>query len=322
MQGGAADTSFDRTNGIVETVFLGKGENKFKYIQGTEYAGDVTSLSSKLNPNYYVVHPAFSPSRRQTFNSSHEMNFGAKTENNGFWISKFEMALEGSKPGTPSQANMTMKDRYIAGRDITENLKYGLKYTNFSSMNATSTQWGAATYLAAAIGNEPKTNAANLTGGGPENAYIANATQSTTGNPFGVYDMSGGKKEAVSMFCHNNKALTDQYILSIMGPLVENKTTRYVDVYPAGSADTRKDNYEAMSDRYGDAMYEISKDLGTGASGLAWRDNIAKVIFGNETSIYRGGITGNNKASGIYEFEASNSAAMNNSTWRAVLVVD
>ena len=75
-------------------------------------------------------------------------------------------------------------------------------------------EWGAVTYLShskygtctdgTCVEIVQNKNSSYYTGGGTSNAYKTNVTQSTTGNIYGVYDMSGGAWEYVMGNMVNN----------------------------------------------------------------------------------------------------------------------
>ena len=69
-------------------------------------------------------------------------------------------------------------------------------------------EWGAAAYLSRSKygkNDEVTINSNSLyyTGGGSGNAYVNNVAQGTTGNVYGVYDMSGGAWEYVAAYVNN-----------------------------------------------------------------------------------------------------------------------
>lgn len=69
-------------------------------------------------------------------------------------------------------------------------------------------EWGAISYLLnSKYGKNTditiNDNSEYYTGGGIETAYISNVAQSTTGNIYGVYDMSGGLWEYTAAYVNN-----------------------------------------------------------------------------------------------------------------------
>ncbi|MEG2485120.1 MAG: hypothetical protein RSB51_06570, partial [Clostridia bacterium] len=245
---GKASTSFNRLNGRVEVVFL--EANTFKYYNGNSFVGDVREKNTANNPKNFVVHPAFSAVRREEYTEKADGNFGWDAEIPGFFVSKFEMS-EGcvSKQDTASQRSKTVSYMFDEGKKIST-----VRGITADSMLMTSTQWGAAAYLAKALGKEPapSKNKDYITGNGD---YVGSANQSTTGNVTGVYDMAGCARETMSAYV-NNENINTAYGQN----LITNKGTKYVDVYAMGNGNSRVSNYIANADKYGDALYEVSSN--------------------------------------------------------------
>ncbi|MEG0283024.1 MAG: Ig-like domain repeat protein, partial [Clostridia bacterium] len=299
---GTADDFFNRLNGRIEIVFL--GANNFKYLDGSNYVGDVRKTGGTENPNNYVVHPAFSAVRRTGYYKGSVGNFGWDVEIPGFWVSKFEMATGcTSKTGIPSERSMTASDMFIEGKNISS----VRKITGADSMLMKNTQWGAVAYLARAIGKEPNINAngSYTTGGGD---YIANVNQSTTGNVTGVYDMSGCAVETMSSYVHLYS--TDANIQN----LIDNKDSKYVDVYTAGDGNKQAMSYFTNSLKYGDALYETSVN-GNSRTG-SWNGNYSLYAVGTRPVFFRGGHYGSESLSGLFAFYEDPAQPNTNNGWR------
>ena len=154
------------------------------------------------NGKTYIVHPAFTDSLD---------NGGWSSPLPGFWFAKFEMSEDSlgnlqSVNGVASIREQTIGEFYTNARGA----KFGYtgkqddtdKNTSFmSSHMVKNSEWGAVAYLTHSQygrnGNAIKQNSTywkNCTGGGTGNSYITNKLQSTTGNVYGVYDMSGGQR--------------------------------------------------------------------------------------------------------------------------------
>ncbi|MEG1485581.1 MAG: hypothetical protein RSC28_09460 [Bacteroidales bacterium] len=286
---GNASTSFNRLNGRVEVVFL--GADNFKYLDGTNYVGDVRLNDNTNNPNHYVVHPAFSVVRRTGYTKRADGNFGNTKEIPGFWVSKFEMSAGcTSKSGVASQREMTISAMFAEGKKISATR--GI--TGGDSNAMTNTQWGAVAYLTKAIGKEPETNTSHtcIAGNGD---YKANVLLSTTGNVTGVYDMNGCTWEIMSSYT-NSGTLTDASGKN----LKDNKDTKYVDVYAVGSGNTQASNYAANADKYGDAQYEVSSSGLSSSTG--WSGDYSTFTYYKYPVFYRGGLYGGANLSGVFAF--------------------
>jgi hypothetical protein len=156
---------------------------------------------------------------------------------------------------------------FTASRNMETDSKYGWGLA--SGLNADGTfatdtnnvdthmmkniEWGTVAYLSqSAFGKNAEitlnSNASYYVGGGSGTAYVTNVGQSTTGNIYGIYDISGGSYEYV-MGNNNNLAGS-----SGLTPSTIND--KYIDRYTG---------YD--STKYGDALYETST---TTSGTTAW----------------------------------------------------
>lgn len=166
----------------------------------------------KPNDGYpdYFVHPAFLSSKR---------NGGWREDIPGFWIGKFESSKSNAAgnsiciiPGVNS-----FQLDYFESYDVNSAYNYSFNYNrNLESHLIKNSEWGAVAILALSQygrnGNEVRLNNSMITGsaGGTDNAaagaesYAFNTPNgvlaSTTGNVYGVYDMSGGLVEYTSAY--------------------------------------------------------------------------------------------------------------------------
>ncbi len=206
------------------------------FIQGTQTAAT----------SGYIVHPAF------TFRS---------TQLTGIWIAKFEATGSypvSSKPNIASYRGLEMNEifKYSRNMEINSIFGWGTSGNGIDTHLIKNIEWGAAAYLSQSIyGMNGKisinSNTSYLTGGGN---YALNISQSTTGNIYGIYDMSGGTREYVSAVLRNG-----QY----RGPYsneidVFGTDKEYIDLYEIGDDDEGEKNYNANSNKIGDAIYETS----------------------------------------------------------------
>ena len=179
--------------------------------------------------------------------------------------------------------------------NIKNNDIYGLKNTSADTHLMKNIEWGAAAYLAASqYGITPTINSKreNLGSGkynewAAEGDYKTNVTQSTTGNITGIYDMNGGAWEYVAAYYDNGARDLSYYGSNEIfgGNTLNNQYTKYWDRYdvsneekeaskpveghlngtlwdePKESNSKRKRitdaRYNLMSNKYGDAMYEV-----------------------------------------------------------------
>ena len=185
-----------------------------------------------------------------------------------------------------------------------------------------NTEWGAVAYLAksqygqneqevwinnnnsfvtgqagenASAGETPSTNAYNV-GNGPK--------ASTTGTVYGVYDMSGGAYEYIAGYLDVADAST--YAASLVNAPIQHK-----DIYTGG--------YDQTSNKYGDAIYEISGGNPNGPG--TWHDDFASFVIGTCPFFLRGGYYGGTTSSGIFYFGFSNDSEIAQYGFRTAIAV-
>ena len=182
-------------------------------IVNIEFENIDTPKSTGTQNGEWLTHPAFT--------------FGT-TELNGIWVGKFESSGSTSEikiiPNVPSLRNIKVAAMFNASRAIESNSKYKLNSSQVDTHMMKNTEWGAVAFLNNSIyGRFITDNKCILTGciqwrnnnsncitGCSGNAFNASKTTdcnqwntqigvgaSTTGNIYGIYDMSGGAYEYV-----------------------------------------------------------------------------------------------------------------------------
>lgn len=173
-------------------------------------------------------------------------------------------------------------------------------YTELNSHQMKNSEWGAAVYLAySQYGRNGKEISVNecvslYTGGGKarnttaayswfynydastfESTYAWNTTRgvqsSSTGNIYGIYDLSGCSYERVASYVQSS----GENFLKHSQTLVDSSTLRNKQIYPASFS----------SSVYGDAVYETSK--GT-SSWETWNEDLAAYPTTSSPSFARG----------------------------------
>lgn len=297
-------------------------------------------LDGEYENGQWLTHPAFT--------------FGNR-ELNGFWVGKFELTgtptLPTVKPylnnGSESSdikalINRTASQQFDTVRQFSETEIYGLKSFNDAHI-IKNTEWGAISYLTNSIyGKNDKVrlndNNLGLTGcissldpvGGygsygtddcSNEYYTAHGQEgSTTGNVYGVYDMSGGRLELTMgvMYTDETKNLLevsqsgfDPDVLS--GPTFYN----YIDRYDYSTRVTGTD-------------YDYTIRILGDATGETWRwynetpHMVAEYVGpGGEdypTSFYyRGGLSGYGDQAGVFSMFANRGNESLFHTTRAVI---
>ena len=182
-------------------------------------------------------------------------------------------------------------------------------YTNCLNYNKTlnshmmkNDEWGAVAYLSKSkYGKQNKevwiNNSSNFITGSAGNSTNANADTgttndytsaqgvkaSTTGTVHGVYDMSGGAWEYIAAYVKNGH----DNLTKNGASLANSNDAKTKNVYSTGSSDSYENNYNANSGKYGDVVYETSKN--GDASNSSWYGDYS--YFPNRSSPFfsRGG---------------------------------
>ena len=273
------------TAGTIEVEFMkgtsNEGATGKKLV---EYNSTTTNNYANF-PNGYVVHPAFVG----------DANVGGGYGNNngesdngisGIWVAKFEASNSSGEikiePGVQSWRNISINDIY------TNCLNYNSTLNSHMMKNS---EWGAVAYLSKSVYGKNgevtiNSNSSNYTGGGSGNSYVNNGVQSTTGNVYGIYDMSGGAFEYVAAYVNNGDSALTSY-----GSSLANGDAKTKNVYAKGD-DTRLGNYNANTSKYGDAIYETSSRTYNGivnSGNSSWYSDYSYYPFSNNPFFARGG---------------------------------
>ena len=178
--------------------------------------------------DYFTPHPAFTS----------DVNMGGwSTELKGIWIGKFEASRadatatnSGSSTVLKTTHGVTSYVRMNIGEMYTRGKEYNDKLNSHMIKNS---EWGVVAYLThSKYGRNgvaiTENHTAYYTGGGPESEYTENVLQSTTGNVYGVYDMSGGVFDVAAGYYNGSDAN-----LSIAESFASNggKSNEYVTTY-------------------------------------------------------------------------------------------
>lgn len=235
----------------------------------TCYSDDllITKITKNDNDKYYT-HPAFT---------------NIDTELNGFWVSKYEVSNNNnqieSKPNANVWVNNYLSDYYQQIK------KLG---TNYSMIK--NSEWGAIAYLSHSKYGVCDNNTCQTIS--PNNTYVSgtNLSDTTTGNSYGVYDMSGSAAE----FTMSN------YTETLNELSLDNSNFANIPI-------SNKDYDLYYKDTFilGDATKELSDVTGT------WIDT-------TNNWLARGGIA-NQKNSSIFSYSATTDTASNYLTTRIII---
>ena len=252
-----------------------------------EYNDSTTSNYTQF-PSGYVIHPAF--------------NYGETVS--GIWVAKFEASQsDASTSSMGSSGVIKVQPGVSSWRDKNVNDIY----TNCLNYNKTlnshmmkNDEWGAVAYLSRSKygKNEEVTinsNSLFCTGGGSGSAYVTNGAQSTTGNVWGVYDMSGGAYEFVAAYVDNGNGILASY-----GSSLVNGEAKTKNVYSQTGTDSDTNNYNTNKGVYGDAVYETS----TSGSGItSWYSDYSGFPNTSYPFFVRGGYYDAESVTGIFYFD-------------------
>ena len=138
---------------------------------------------------------------------------------------------------------------------------------------------------------------------------------STTGNIYGIYDMSGGSWEYMADYLANG---TTSYVTYFKQNVDNKYKTEYQGSGATDSIEDRTANYEANSNRYGDAVWETSN----GANGqYSWNNDNSSFPYLSGPFFLRGGDFAYSSAAGLFSFSSAGGGAYNGWGFRPVLGV-
>ena len=300
---------------------------RYEYKIPTPHTSDAQTIDVKFitatqttADNGYIVHPAF------TFGS---------TELTGIWVAKFEASGTTSavdvKPGVASLRSITISDMFTASRNMETNSRYGWG-TSGSGIDThliKNTEWGAVAYLTQSIYGKnsevwinPNSNFITGQAGTSVSASLTTSTYaynnttygvnaSTTGNVYGIYDMSGGALEYTAAYVNNSNSSLTTY-----GSILVNADAKYKDIYTS-NGDTQSGNYTANSSIKGDAVYETSSSY----SGItSWYSDYSYMPCSSNPVFARGGRYSGGASAGLFTFYCvGNGSANSNYGFRPVL---
>ena len=305
------------------TIFNGNNESvseqliNITFESGIDRTGTVTCVnnddgSETCTDNTYggitngtstYTHPAF--------------KFG-NTELTGFWVGKFEVSGSTSaitvKPNVTSLRNQTVSSFFTAIQNV--KTTYGIN--NADSHMMKNMEWGAVAYLKQSkygLGTTDiavNDNTSYYTGGGQSDAYKTNVAQSTTGNIYGVYDMSGGAWEYVM---GNMKNSSNAFYSSNAG-FTTAPDAKYYDSYKYDTSYTSH-----ARGKLGDATKETLTTFGKTLGG-GWYSDYAYFPNSSFSWFIRGGRYDDGTYAGVFYFYGANGGDYSYGSARAVLTAE
>ena len=265
------------TNDIDVKFINGTGKTTVDGIQ-CKYASENPTADD------YIVHPAF---------TDEEENGGWDEQLPGIWIGKYETSSVEGNSNSSSGDNTTTKTAQVrSGVSSWRYIQIGNMYEvakayapNLESHMLKNSEWGAVAYLTESQygrnGTEVTINdngTTYYTGGGDGNAYVTNIPQSSTGNVYGIYDLSGNAYEYVAAAYSNRSEIE-----------TTSGSTKYATIY---SGTNVNEDY-----KYGDATYETS----------GWNGDLAAFVGSKGYFFLRGGYYNYSDGSfaGVFNFSCN-----------------
>ena len=297
-------TIFNGNNGSAAAQLINvtfeSGISRTGTVTCSDNADGSETCSTITNGTSTYTHPAF--------------KFG-NTELTGFWVGKFEVSGSTSaitvKPNVTSLRSQTVSSLFTAIQNV--KTTYGIN--NADSHMMKNMEWGAVTYLKQSkygLGTTDiavNTNSSYYTGGGTSDAYKTNVAQSTTGNIYGVYDMSGGAWEYVMGNMNNS---SNAFYSSNAG-FATAPDAKYYDSYKYDSS-----SYTSHArGKLGDATKETLTIFGNTSGG--WYSDYAFFPSSSLSWFVRGGGYTFGANAGVFDFDYRTGRADGNGSARAVL---
>ena len=323
---------------VGKTISMDEIMQMYVYIPRYKYqlfnAEDGTSVEQAINITFeskttvksngtkngeWLTHPAFT--------------FGDK-ELAGIWVGKFEPSNTSSLPkivpNVSSLRSVTLSEQFNISRLMTTTLAstYGTS-TNDDSHMMKNMEWGAVAYLSSSIygrytnastciesgcevwinNNENYTTGCAGSSVSASEASTCNAwntatgvNASTTGNIYGIYDMSGGAWE---------------YVMGNYNDTIKNAgfssmpEAKYYDKYTGTNSNSDFTKYHL-----GDAAKETLKTKSTG--GNAWYGDYSHSVDSSYPWVRRGGLCRNGTRAGVFNFDAYNGGSYSGASFRVV----
>ncbi|MEG2348428.1 MAG: hypothetical protein RSB67_02125 [Clostridia bacterium] len=222
----------------------------------------------------YIIHPAFTDDSINSFK-----NGGWDSELDGFWVSKYKMSGElNAANNLPGNVNISNTLKAVSkptlecwtNIELQNSYNNALKYSLFNSLSdydshlMKNSEWGAVAYLSRSeygseYGRGTQTTDINNTrySGGSNiesEVYTKNTALSSTGSPYGIYDMSSKIGEAMASATDRNT--------------IFRESNKYITLYPQ---DIDSPIFTINNSKIGDATYEVQS---SNNNLLSWNEDL------------------------------------------------
>ena len=321
------------------TISMDEIMQMYVYIPRYKYqlfnAEDGTSVEQAINITFESKTTAKSTGSRNGEWLTHPAFTFGDMELAGIWVGKFETsntaALPKIVPNVSSLRNMNVSAQFNTSRLMTTTLAstYGTS-TNDDSHMMKNMEWGAVAYLSSSIYGR-YTNASTCIASGCEvwinnnssyttgcagssvsaseastcNAWntVTGVNASTTGNIYGIYDMSGGSWEYV--MGNYNDTISSAGFSSM-------PEAKYYDKYTGTNSNSDFTKYHL-----GDATKETLKAKSTGQN--AWYQDYSYAVNSSDPWVVRGGSCSTGSGAGVFYFSSHSGGSDSGTSFRVVL---
>ena len=275
-------------------------------------SGDISETCTNASNGSWYTHPGFT--------------FGDE-QITGFWVGKFEVSGSTNqitiKPNVSSLRSQSVSAYFTA----IQNIKSGYDISNGDSHMMKNMEWGAVVYLKQSkygLGTTDigiNNNSNYITGCGAPTGNSSNSTcdaynttngvlASTTGNIYGVYDISGGAYEYLMANMVNNSGT----FYSGYSGFSNAPDAKYYDQYTYGTNELTHGR-----GKLGDATKEILSTFGNNTGG--WYSDYSYFTYSSYAWFRRGGTYNQKFNAGVFYFgNGTNGQGINTSTTRAILI--
>ena len=228
--------------------------------------------------------------------SSYSMNY--INHNDAYLLSR-KLTAEGNIYGLSSDADSHLiKNSEWGSVSYLSKSEYGLSSVDIAVNNKNLNDDVNNVYAETGYNNQGKT--------WDDSSITSGNWASTTGNIYGIYDISGGAAERTSAYIYNTLGDAVRKSYAASATVGGATSTKYATVYPSNETSTTNTddlrsqaNYEANTKIYGDAIKETSTQ-GTGMT--SWYSGHSSYPRGETPFMSRGGTFGDGKAAGFFYF--------------------
>ena len=244
--------------------------------EGKTKEGVSVQTAISVNDKYFKTHPAF----------ENNVDYGGwSSKLQGIWVAKYEA----------SQVSGTTTPKFEPGVSSWRSITIGNMFTYAQGYNTTlnshmmkNSEWGVVAYLTESKygrnGTEITINSNGgtyYTGGGSGTAYVNNTNQSSTGNIYGIYDLSGNADEYVAGYYNGSSSLTSG------SSFADGTSDGYSTAYSGMMAKTAY--------KYGDATYETS----------GWNEVSALFFVNSDDPFFLRGVSYDGCYAGVFYFHCT-----------------